>query len=424
MEKLQLNNFRCFTELEISFRKNVNLFIGDNSSGKSTLIAALTKVLNSFFIGFSDENTVFTGLSKNDFSIRENNNGLTNERPIVVNFSFQGVNATLELRSKKSRTLQTPLIPIYGIGQAMYQNMFNEDEKQVLSLPVFGSFSTKDIHTTRKTSPKKFRAYAQKPSFGYYECLQGDGFLSYWTKRLLVLREGNRGQTEIIGVVRALVDALGPEGCNILVDISIRPNQGEVYFIFTDGREINTDGLSDGYRRLVNIIMDIAFRCMLLNQGIHGERACKLTRGTVLIDEIDLHLHPSLQALVIKGFQNAFPLVQLIATTHAPLIMSGIPDDANNIIHKLSFDQQERNYSVKEMDLYGMDASTIMEIAQRTIPRDKTVDKNLKALFELIEDEHYDKAKEQLHKMQEEFGDNLPDLARANSMLDFLTDNE
>lgn len=421
MERLQLINYRCFKHLDLKFKNQVNLFIGDNSSGKSTIIQALKSVLNSFFIGFSDENTVFSGLSKTDFTITENEFGITNEKPIKIDFTFLGMDASLQLNTKKSRTLQTPLESIYNYSKTNYLMLFDHDDKQVTSLPVFGSFSTKDIHITRAISPKKFTAYAQKPSFGYYECLQGDGFLNLWAKRLLVLKEADRGKIEINGVTSAILDALGPNGCDIFMGVSIRPNQGEVYFIFKDGREINVDGLSDGYRRLVNIIIDIAFRCMILNQGIFGDQACYKSRGTVLIDEIDLHLHPSLQALVIQGFQNAFPLIQLIATTHAPLVMSGVPDDENNLIYKLTYSKED-DYKALETDLYGLDASTIMKVALRTVPRDKEVDNKLKKLFAYIDNDEFQNAASILTEMRRDFGDRLPELSKAETMLNFFSE--
>lgn len=326
IEKVSFSNYRCFDSLELSFKKNINLLIGDNSSGKSTIIQGLSTVLNSFFSGFSDENTRFFGLSKEDFTISTTDTGLANERRIIIEFDFMKTTASLELHSKKGRTLMRPLYPIFDKGRNLYTALFDLDtEKQAFSLPLIASFSTSDIHRNRKENLKPFLRYLHKPSFGYYGCLQGHGFLNDWTKRLLVLKEAKKGELEIEGVIAAFKDALGPEGCNIISDVEIRHNQGSVYYILQDGREIETKDLSDGYRRLINIIIDIAFRCMILNMGIYGKDACKKTKGTVLIDELDLHLHPSLQAVILRGLRNAFPELQFVVTTHAPMIMTNIP---------------------------------------------------------------------------------------------------
>lgn len=424
MENIELVNYRCFTHLTLSFKKRVNLLIGDNSSGKSTLIQALSSVMNSFFSGYSDKNTRFSGLSKDDFTVTETETGLANDLPIFIQFRFLGVNAALELHSTKGRTLQKPLEPIAQLGKELYQNLFDENKTQVRSLPLIASFSTADIHANRKIAMTPFKEYEHKPSFGYFECLQGNGFFDYWTKRLLILQEANKGTLEIEGVKQAILNALGKDGCNIIQDVAIRHNQGKVYYIFIDQREIETDKLSDGYRRLVNIVMDVAFRCMLLNKGIFGKEACQKTEGTVLIDEIDLHLHPTLQALVMKGLQNAFPNLQFIITTHAPMVMTGIPQDESNIIYKLDFTKEE-GYTAKPMELYGMDASTIIEVGLDTIPRSKEVDDKLKRLFDYIDADDYKKASEYLITLRKEVNENLPDLAKAEAMLNFFNaDND
>lgn len=338
MKQITLVNFRCFKNLELTFNSSINLLIGDNASGKTTIILALSKVLSTLFLGFSDENTRYLGLSKSDFSILKTNNGLVNEMPVFLLFSYLEIKSSfLQLNTKKSSTLKTPLEEIKNFGKKLYKEMFDEKNVQVKSLPLIACFSTKDIHITRKFLKKGFSDYDKKPSFGYYECLQGDGFLPYWTKRMLSLKEADKGELEIDGVSQAIKKALGSEGCNIIDSIDIRPIKGNVYYISSDGREVDTENLPDGYRRLINIVVDIAFRCMLLNKGIHGINACEKTEGTVLIDEIDLHLHPTLQSLVLKGLQNAFPLLQFFITSHAPMIMTSIPMDDKNKIYMLGY---------------------------------------------------------------------------------------
>jgi predicted ATP-binding protein involved in virulence len=328
----------------------------------------------------------------------------------------------LELNSKKGRTLTTPLKPINLIGKELYNGLFQAGV-QVKSLPLFASFSTSDIHTNRKINGDRFKRYEHKPSFGYYECLQGDGFLEYWTKRLLILKEAQKGEIEIEGVRLAVQKALGSEGCNVISDIQIRHNQGKVYYILTDNREVDTDNLSDGLRRLVNIVLDLSFRCMLLNKGIYELEACKKTTGTVLIDEIDLHLHPTLQSVVVKGLRNAFPKLQFIITSHAPMVMTEIPIDNKNKIYRLAYSKAD-GYSAQEIQTYGLDASTIIDAVLGVVPRSKDVDDRLNNLFSMIDSDEYENAKKVLSTMQEEFGDNLPELTKAEAMLNFLTDND
>jgi predicted ATP-binding protein involved in virulence len=422
MEKIELINYRCFEHLELSFASGVTLLVGDNASGKTTLIRAIGACLNSFFSGFSDENTRFFGLQKGDFRIVMDGDQLAGDLPIEVKFTLLDKNVSLILRSKKGRTLQKPLEPISSYGSYLQQVMVTR-ERPKLSLPLFAAFSTSDIHAVRKLSYEPFNRDFHKRSFGYYECLQGDGLLDYWTQRLLVLREGEIGDMEVQGVIQALILMLGKDGCGILHDIKVRPRQGKVDYHLIDGRVTNTENLSDGFRRLVNIGMDLAFRCMLLNMRIYGSEACSKTEGTVLIDEIDLHLHPTLQSLIIPSLRMAFPKLQFIITSHAPMVMSGIPQNEGNNIIQLRHSPKE-GYTQKEISAYGLDASTIIESVLGVITRYKVVDDQLTTLFDLIDSDQFAAARAFLAAMRKEFGERLPELARAESMLNFLKPDE
>lgn len=427
--------------MEISFAPGINLLIGDNASGKTSVLMGLRAAMSAFFAGFSDENTRFIGLKFNDFTEIISSESKTISRPIRIefnindciehdeyfnNYGFFEKTSSISLKGPKSRTLITGIKDLKLYGNRLIDNMFimgNNQSKQVLSLPLFASFTTEDIHSTRKINAKKFKAYFQKPSFGYYECLDGNGFFPYWVKRILVLEEGQKSLSEVEAVRNSIIKALGPEGCNIISDMSVRPNQGKVYYYFMDGREVAAENLSDGYARLVNIVTDLAFRCMLLNKGKYGLEACSKTIGTVLIDEIDLHLHPTLQSVVVKGLQQAFPKLQFIITTHAPMVMTSIQSDEENVIYKLSY-TKEKGYEANSIDLYGMDASTIIGVALDTIPRSKEVDDELTKLFNFIDDDKYAEARELLQDMKSRFRDSLPELIKAESMLNFLVDSD
>lgn len=445
MKKIRLENFRCYTDQSIDFRPGINLLIGDNASGKTTVLKACKYILSSFFSGFSDENTKWISPSSGDFTTLVRNGIIMPEKPIKLHFICNpdmyerlphedyfynpGDNEeeyTLQKNSRKnSRALVSGITDYKDYADLLYKKFF-DDEKytQVHALPLFAYFSSEDIHASRKIDSDKFKSYAQKSSFGYYECLDGNGFFPFWMKRLLVLREGEKNLEEIEIVRQAIITALGIEGCRIINDIDIRPNKKEIYYILADGREVRAEDLSDGYKRLVNIITDLAFRCALLNRGIYRLQSASLTKGTVLIDEMDLHLHPTLQSSVLKGLQRAFPNMQFIVTTHAPMVMTGVESTENNIVYKLSYSSTE-GYQIIETQTYGLDSSTITEVVLNQIPRDINVDEKLTMLFSLIDEERNEEARRLLNELKEQFEDNLPELSNAEAMLNFsIEDND
>ena len=433
MNEINLQNFRCYSDLTITFKSGINLLIGDNATGKTSVLLACKYVLSAFFCGFSDENTKWISPHNDDFRIRSSQGILLPELPIYIQFQTSDIieypdilqqtslfdpstSYTLTKNSKKnSRALTTGIREYKNYAAWLMAGCFTESGQQ-MALPLFASFSTEDIHANRKIDASRFKIYNHKASFGYYECLEGNGFFPYWLKRLLVLQESRENHPEIIIVRTAIRNALGPEGCNIISDMQVRPNQRKVYYILPDGRETEANYLSDGYRRLVNIVTDLAFRCALLNRGIYGENACALTRGTVLIDEADLHLHPSLQAVVLKGLRHAFPRLQFIVSSHAPMLMSCVETNDENIVYKLNYSSAD-GYGIIPVNTYGMDLSTLTDVILDQVPRATAVDQNLSHLFRLIDEGDYKEAAELLQQLRDRHGENLPELTQAEAML-------
>lgn len=443
MRDITIKNFRCYEEKSIEFRRGVNLLIGDNSVGKTSLLRACNLVMNAFFSGYSDENTLWISADNNDFR----STGIT-EQPVEIMFhpgewdfpvistpigESYSLNINEELKiekksKKNSRNLVSSLKPLkeYAFTLNLFSHVAVKDKgiSQINPLPVFASFTTEDIHSERKFDKERFKVYVHKPSFGYYKSYDCRGLFECWIKRLLVLKEAQKGEYEINSVRNAIIDALGSNGCNIISDIDIRHNEGKVYFKFVDGRESESALLSDGYRRLVNIVMDIAFRCALLNKLMFGEQCYKQTHGTVIIDEIDEHLHPALQVRVLKALQDTFPKIQFIVSTHAPLVMSSVEPrkDENgndiNVVYKLEYSDGE--YTHKELNIYGMDASTIIETYMGQPSRDLRVNDKIKAILDLIDKGDSQAARKSLKDLEQNIAGGDPELTRMEALISFI----
>ncbi|MEE1097397.1 MAG: AAA family ATPase [Bacteroidales bacterium] len=421
IEKLTFLNYRCFDNFQLDFKKGTNLLFGANSSGKTSILQGIKIAMSSFFSGFSDINTRFIGIAPNDFTTETDSDTEYLERPVSLEYDFTEFrNLKLTRSGRKNRTSISGIKEMRDASKKLYQQLAIEDNGSI-ALPLFAAFSTEDIHSSRKLDKTIFAKYIQPRSFGYYECLQGDGFFNYWIYRLLVLTEGQKSLSEINIVKEALSKALGPQGCNIIDGISIRPLKKQVFFKYIDGREIEASNLSDGYKRLVNIVIDLSIRCCLLNGKRYGTECCELTSGIVLIDEIDQHLHPELQTLVMKALRTTFPELQFIITSHAPMVMSSVMTNQENKVILLQY--QDKTYTSTPISTYGLDATTILESYMGNLARVAEVHNKLKALFELIDTDQYTEARNALNELKNEFGDSLPEISQAQSMLDFNLDS-
>ena len=429
MKKLEINNFRCFENLVVDLKNGINLLVGDNGSGKTSLLQACKYVLSAYFSGFSDENTKWLAPKRDDFrDVVVDAETLVDEMPIQIIFEqenlFEGAAGRFSIQKnswKNSRPLQSGIEGYKLAAKQLKESYYKKYEHGVTiitkPLPLFASFTTEDIHAVRKIAEKKFLSLQTKPSFGYYECLECNGLLKYWMKRLLVLAEAEHNGVEYEVVRKAVIDALGEGGCGIISDMFVRPIRKKIYYRYVDGREAELDHLSDGYKRLVNIVTDLAFRCVLLNKSLYGIESAKKTNGTVLIDEIDMHLHPRLQSLVLHGLKRAFPCLQFIIATHAPMVMTGVINDMDNIVYKL--DYKDNRYTIEKVSAYGMGASEILKMILEVNPRDAQVDRRLQELFDDIDNGRDDSANRALMLLTSEFHESLPELAQARTMLEF-----
>lgn len=427
----------------MEFRKGINLLIGDNSSGKTSLIRACNFVANSLFCGYSDENTVWKSVDDYDFKLNiDANNTILPEQPVSISFhlatwdlnpikaddalvSFDyDTQLHIEKKSKKnSRNLLTGLSTLKTYAATLYSNSHLKIGDAVVQqnvLPVYACFTTEDIHASRKIDRQKFKEYAQKPSFGYFECYDCRGLFDYWLERLLVLQEAEIGEQEIECVRKAISKCFGVNGASIIEDMVIRPVRGKVFFKYTDGRYVESSMLSDGYKRLVNIVVDIAIRCALLNKGMYGSEAYKQTHGTVIIDEIDEHLHPALQSKVLKSLHQTFPEIQFIVSTHAPLVMSSVEKSKDNVVYRLWYDEEEHDYKHVELNTYGLDSNLILEEEMFVASRDSIVSEQLKDIKRLVSERKLAEAKTLLADLETKTSPSQPSLIKIHSLINRL----
>lgn len=421
LTKVEFKSFRCFSGYSLDFKRGVNLLIGDNGSGKTSVIRGVVLALNAFFKGFSDENTSCAGIASDDFNHSVSNESKSLTRPVEIVFTIEGNDEEVSIfrESKKTSTTYKNAKEFNRLNKELYHRVAEEDgNHRSTPLPLIAFFATDDIHSkVGNVNGKAFKDYYLTPSFGYYFCLKGGFLAKHWINRMLVLKEGGKGEEELAVVVNALKKALGEKGCGIIRDVDIRPKQGYVYFIFTDGREVRFEDLSDGYLRLVNTVMDLAFRCSVMNRPLYGLDTCNLTEGVVCMDEIDDHLHPSLQARVIKALQHTFPRVQFIISTHAPMVMTSVEDTEYNVVYRL--DYQDGNYLAEVVSTYGLDASSIIQYYLHQADKDIDVQRQLDELFKLMDEERIEEAKVMLSELEARFSDRLPEITRARTLMSF-----
>ena len=175
-----------------------------------------------------------------------------------------------------------------------------------------------------------------------------------------------------------------------------------IRFDFARGVSMPSETLPMGYKRLFHIVFDLAYRAYILTKGEYEPR------GVVMIDEVELHLHPTLQQEVIHRFQQAFPEIQFIFSTHSPLVITNFLVD-NKHARLIKLQSEGDDYSGQYIgNIYGMDYATGLEEVMGAKPRKVEMDNLIDSIVILLAKDMKEKAEHLKKELFKIAGDNNP----------------
>lgn len=345
ISSIKIQNFRGYKELSTDLNPSFNLFIGDNGSGKTAILEALTIAIGSFFLGI--KGMYSKGFTNKDIRIATFNHNEEYSFPVVVDtsgtISDQTISWKRTLDSPKGRTTQKDADQLKDIAIRMDEEV--RQGKQ-LSLPLLIYYATGRLFDISENEDEekengrmpsiasRFRAYNKSlDAKSNYKQFQD------WFKGKEMARIQKSSPDITLELVKSTIVKSLPNCANIFYEFDPDKPQG-MRVELKDGRTLPFGSLSDGTRNFFAIVADMAYKCVTLNPHLK-EKALEETEGVVLIDELDLHLHPVWQRKIIKVLTSVFPKVQFIATTHSPfLIQETGPGQLiilkNNKIHKVT----------------------------------------------------------------------------------------
>jgi len=214
-------------------------------------------------------------------------------------------------------------------------------------------------------------------------------------------------ETASLRVVRAAVLSCVENADSLNFD----PELGELLVTIAGQGSLPFANLSDGQRCMLSLIADIAQKAELLNPHL-GDDFLTETPGVILIDELDLHLHPKWQRRIIEDLRRTFPKIQFFVTSHSPQLIGQVK--ASEVI--LLEENQEKHPGQS----YGMDSNWILRHIMGSDDRDPNVAIRLDALFEAIEDGRFEEATQVLGELRKEIGGH-PDLVEAEALISRYT---
>ena len=385
IDHIHLKNYRCFASLAVDFHPQMTVLVAPNGQGKTSLLDAVKVALWPFVAGFdlgSSTNDV-TGIHIDDVHRKP---GIAHQmewrlpaeikavgqvqvRQLVIDgllkdpdpqpeggaldiavafaadLPWQGVRyrESVKKSTKTKDWVVVKALGLHEVAKALEERIFSDQQRQPDDLPMLGYYGTGRLWAQKKLTAAHEQADPETLSrtFAYRDCLDPASsykhFVAWFTRVHKTLL-----QTQLRNFEKRLpLDADVPYGLiapfkavQHAVDAMLKTHTGwhslgysaehEELVLQHDGHgQLKVSQLSDGIRNMLALVGDIAHRCYKLNAHM-GESAPQRTHGIVMIDEVDMHLHPSWQQTVLTDLATTFANLQFIVTTHSPQVLTSV----------------------------------------------------------------------------------------------------
>lgn len=317
-----IENFRAIKKLDFECSGKVNVFIGDNGAGKTTVLEAIFVLCSWLNAKLSLPKGRGRSIRKEDIRIGAEYCFLS----ITVEYKGKPVQWSL-MRGISSDNLpekQTDLRELETLVR--YIREFNDDGQSLLSIyGVNRNLSSISIdkrvygkkEVTRDVIGNSIARTNWKQFFNWYYERENE-------ENRMKARFSIQYHDESLDAIRECLNEVFPDYHNLRVED--RPTR---FVIDKDGNEINFDRLSDGEKCYITLVLDIARRLSMQSDGqgpiLNGELI-------ILIDELDLHLHPSWQLQMVRNLERKFPNCQFFVSSHSPLVLSSLCDEDKLVV--------------------------------------------------------------------------------------------
>ena len=407
IKHLVMKSFRGIGDLILDFHPTEpTVIIGINGVGKSSILDNLAILLSRFTSPIQYPSTSGRLFREEDIS-----NGCSEtSNEITISVDSDEIKWSLtKVRTKRTKESSSNLVELRGLIEDTHNRLKNNPES---NLPVIVYYA---VNRAVIDIPLKVR---KKPIFesasAYEEALDGvkinfSDFFQWFRILEDLENEQRRDDAHYLNpqleAVRQAIYSVIPGFNNLRVRRSpLRMT------VSKEGKELIINQLSDGEKCLLAMVGDLARRLTIANpeseEPIHGE-------GIVLIDEIELHLHPQWQRRIIPALTKTFPNCQFIISTHSPQVLSHVQPEGIYILEK-----EDQGLVVKQTESsFGRDSNRILEDLMDVPERPQEVKDAFQTLFRYIESGQLYEAKELRQHLANAIGEDEPEFVRVDVLI-------
>ncbi len=430
LNKIYMKNYRCFEEITISLDQNVTLLVGKNGAGKTAVLDAAAVAVSTFLSGMED------GISRNicmedaryHFYELEGVIDAQHQFPVIITGEGEcdGIpdrKWSRSLNSINGKTTMKEARQLTDLAGKMQHRIMKGDDETIL--PVLSYYGTGRLYAQKrqKRDLKSLQKFNRQT--GYLDCMAAESnekMMLNWFEKMTLKELQNQQKTGSMKKVLQM-EAVKQAACHCFKSISGYESVEMVFDLDThrimieyaenDGEKYKfaLDEMSDGYKNTLSMISDIAYRMAVLNPQL-GMEVLRKTPGIILIDEVDLHLHPQWQQTIVKDLQNIFPKVQFILTSHAPAVIHSVKKEHIRIL-------DDGNVYLPVEQTYGRDANSILREIMQVGERPEMVRRLFTDFYRAIDEAEVEMAEKLLDVLVDIVGDSDPEISGARVTLDF-----
>ena len=419
---LKLANVRAIEAAEFHFQPGFNVIAGINGVGKTTVLHALAVCLSAIVGRARGRRRSAVSFAADDVRVG------VGALQLECGFELTGGIETYTLHRPResvvvpeemdefSRRETAPSANTTPTIAEFYPGIPTEDEaRPSQGRPLAVLFPTNRAVPSERAPPKSVAAGGVAAA--YSDALSNRRELrlaefAAWLRVQRGLSSERPAAERALAAFDAAMTRFLPDYRNFRVG-GVRKRESSL-LIDRDDSTLAVRALSDGERGVLALVLDLTRRLAQANPEMDDPAA--EAGAVVLIDEIELHLHPGWQRRIVRNLSETFPKCQFIATTHSPQVIGEVEHDRIYIM------ADGEVYS--PLYSYGVDSSRILEELMDAPPRNVSVNELLSTISGAIGDDRHHEAREMLSDLSRRLGENDPDVTRIQMLLDFMTGEE
>lgn len=336
IEQISLANYRCFDNRTFSLSPEFNLVVGVNGTGKTALLEALSVALSTWLLGFRNKPDN-SSLSKDDarLSYQEVGSQVKTIQHWPITIDVRGTVFDKNIGWERSKESDSGKVR-HGKAGDLISIAKETDKKlragEVVTLPLIAYYGTmrlwqeprrlkqeSTIHGPSALSQQEKTSRLTGYRHSVDPRISVRNLVSWFAKESWITFQNGGGESVSFQVVRDAILGCVDGAKRLFFDAK----RGELLFDIADHEIQPFANLSDGQRCMLALVADLAQKAVGLNPHL-GAEVLKETPGIVLVDELDLHLHPKWQRRVIEDLRQTFPALQFICTTHSPFLIQSL----------------------------------------------------------------------------------------------------